>query len=248
MTKRDRRVVGFDRTLELTWLDACAGFVADGLTGTELRQRLFVYLDGVVPGETNSSARGKTVTVLTRIWSRVDQDSAELRDSALQTFANASPGGRFVLHWMMAMAAYPYFFDVAATVGRLLQLHEEMGVPQLTRRLGDVWGQRELVQRTAQVVARSMALWGALELGDTRGRYRRPAAPILVEPALGPLLAECVLRGARLSGMPAADLSTHPALFPFQVVLDIQRLRSTDRLEVNRIGLNTDLVSLRLAS
>src|SRR5699024_8255226 len=64
---RHRQVVGFDRTLELTWMDATAGFVADGLGTADVRRRLFEYLEGIVPGDTPHTQRGKTITVLTRI-------------------------------------------------------------------------------------------------------------------------------------------------------------------------------------
>ena len=56
--------------------------------------RLFAYLDGVLPGTTNSSARGITVTVLVRIWSRVPDVARGLRDDVVLLFLSATPSER----------------------------------------------------------------------------------------------------------------------------------------------------------
>jgi hypothetical protein len=216
------------------------------MTPAEVRRRLFGYLDGVVPGDTNSSARGKTVTVLTRIWSKVAPAAVGLRDDALQLYANAQPATRLALHWALTVAAYPYFLDVATHAGRLLRLQDEVQVPQLTRRLGATWGQRELVQRTAQLAARSMALWGVLRPGARPGTYLLAGAPMQVDAEAGALIAESLLLAGGWTAIPAHEIAAHPAFFPFAAKLVPSGLRSAHRLEVHRVGLDADQVSLRV--
>jgi hypothetical protein len=244
MMARDRQVVGFDRTLELPWMDAAAGFVADGMTPPEVRRRLFTYLDGVLPGTTNSSARGKTVTVLLRIWSRVPEDAIRLRDDVVRMFPDLSASDRLAVHWVMAMVAYPYFHDVATIAGRLLRLHERLEVPQLTARLGESWGERELIQRTAQIVARTMLLWGVFAPHSRLGVYTATSR----RPVLGAHVRHCVTEAMLLATRGAlrlAEIASHPALFPFELEISAGELSRAPRLELHRMGLDVDQVSLR---
>jgi hypothetical protein len=63
--------IGFDRELNLSWLDLTAGLVQEGLDVDQTRQELTTRLANEIPGK---EACRKTVTVLTRIWSRVPQE------------------------------------------------------------------------------------------------------------------------------------------------------------------------------
>jgi hypothetical protein len=242
---RDRRVVGFDRTLELAWLDATVGFVVQGLSESEVRKRVFAYLDGVVPGATNNSARGKTVTVLARIWSNVPASNAGFRSAAARAFSDAGTHERIAIHWAMMLAAYPYFLDAASHVGRLIRLHGEVEVPQLTRRLSASWGERELIQRTAQLVARSMSLWGVLQPRERAGTYTLARKPMKLPTTIVFLLAEALLIGIGRESVTTGEIEAHPALFPFDVNLPPGSLRMSDRFEVHRVGLDQEHVNLR---
>lgn len=244
MMAQDRRVVGFDRTIERTWMDATAGFVAEGLTTAEVRRRLFAYFDGVLPGTTNSSARGKTVTVLVRIWSRVPDAVRGLRDDVVRLFPHATPSERLALHWAMTIAAYPYFYDVSSIAGRLLRLHGHIEVPQLTSRLGELWGERELIQRTAQLATRTMLLWEVLAQNGKPGVYTVAAKRYVVGAKAGQCVTEALLLAGR-GALRVSEIAAHPALFPFDINIDAGRLARAQRLELHRIGLDVDQVSLR---
>ena len=61
-----RRIIGFDRKIALSWLDATADWAAQGLAPAAIRQRLGRLLDGQVAGA-GLTARGKTMTVLLRV-------------------------------------------------------------------------------------------------------------------------------------------------------------------------------------
>lgn len=244
---RERQVVGFDRTLDLAWMDATAGFVAEGLSTPDVRRRLFDYLEGVLPGTTPHTQRGKTITVLARIWSRVPPEAAGLRDAALKTFVNAAPNDRLALHWAAVVAAYPFFLDTAATVGRLARLHGETSLQQVTRRLEESWGARPSIYRSAHRVLQTMERWGVVKTGERPGHYTLVPARGVADPTCVALLAEAVLLGRRGGSVSASDLAGHPALFPFEVALDAAALRHAARLEVHRVGLDIDQISLRAA-
>ena len=243
--KRDRQVVGFDRTIELSWMDATAGFVADGLATAEVRRRLFAYLEGIVPGNNPHTQRGKTITVLTRIWSRVAPEAEGIRDAALKLYGDVSPETRLALHWAMALAGYPFFLDTAAIVGRLFRLHAGTTLQQVTRRLEEGWGARPSIYRSAHRVLQTMERWGVICTGERAGHYKPAPRKLTPEIRCGAILAEALLLGQRGGAAAASDLSSHPALFPFEIRLDAGELRRADRLEVHRVGLDVDQVSLR---
>ena len=105
-----RTTIGFDRTIDLEWLDAAAGYLAAGATELDTRRLLWCMLDGLVGGNAVNSARGKTLTVLMRIWVTVPQAAILLRNSALEPFPSAMRDERLALHWAMTVACYPFFF------------------------------------------------------------------------------------------------------------------------------------------
>ena len=76
------------------------------------------------------------------------------------------------------LATYPFFRDVAETLGRLLNLQGSVALSQVTRRVAESWGERSTVIRATQRVVRSMVEWGMLEESGERGMFSaaRPSA------------------------------------------------------------------------
>ena len=238
-----RRTIGFDRTLELDWLDATAAKVAAGASPPELREYMWDYLEGVVRGDTWNSGRGKTVTVLTHIWSRVPKGCEGLRDRALQLVDEVEPKERVALHWAMATATYPYFFDIATTVGQLLKLQGEVAVPHVTKRLGTRWGQRQLVERTAQHVTKTMGKWGALNAVGKVSMFTGGNV-VSVGASTGLVLVEAVLLGSGSRTLESRRASEHPALFPFSFNLRAAEFRRASQFQLHREGGGEELVGL----
>ena len=83
----ERRRIGFDRTIAAEWLDAAVARLLTGEAPDATRKFLWDFLEDVEPGTTNNSSRGKTLTVLTRIWVSVPKQSEPLKQAALQCVA-----------------------------------------------------------------------------------------------------------------------------------------------------------------
>lgn len=239
-----RSAVGFDRRIDLEWLDAAAGKVAAGAGPREVRAYLHELLDGVVAGDKRGSARWKTVSVLSHVWSQVPDEATGLRDRAASLLQEVGPAERLALHWAMVLGTYPFAVDVADAVGRLVSLQGSVALSQLTRRLVEAWGERSTMVRATQRVVRSMVQWGVLKDTADKGVYVQASAAPVVSGRVAEVLVEAVLLDSEQDVMQVDQLVGHPALFPFQVQIGVHELRSAKRFRVHRHGLDVDVVGL----
>ena len=137
-----RIIIGFDRKIQLNWLDATVDLATQGIPVAEIRTRLEQLLGEQVAGEGPHSARGKTITVLLHIWAPALEPLISLRQDGLTFIQDTIGPKRLALHWGMCLAAYPFFCDVAAITGRLLSLQQGVAVSQVTTRIGGELGRR----------------------------------------------------------------------------------------------------------
>jgi hypothetical protein len=173
VTAGDQRTIGLDRPVRLEWLDAVAGRLAAGDSPKAARDYVWDLLEGVVAGSTPHTARGKTLTVLGRVWMTPPASAVALRDSAVKLVAQASADERLAMHWAMLSAAYPFFVDVAGLVGKSLGLNGEVALSQLTRRLVDTWGDRSTLRPAAQRVSRAVQAHAIRPQDHPRPSHRR---------------------------------------------------------------------------
>jgi len=241
-----RANIGFDRRIDIEWLNAAAAQAASGAGVDEMRERLWKLLDGVVSGSRANSARGKTVTVLNHIWGEVPSSAEPLRQRAISRFAACGEDEeRLALHWAMMIGTYPIFTDVVDATGRLLALQDHFTLAHLTRRLIGTWGKRSTLERAAQRIVRSMVQWGVVRDTTTRGMYEGMSRRQRIGAASGIVLIEALLVDAGEASLPFDQLIGHPALFPFSIELNARHIRSCPQFSVHRQGLDTDFVELR---
>ena len=245
MSGTTRRIIGFDRKIRLSWLDATAEWTIQGLSAAEIRAQLERLLDGQVVGDGPHSARGKTMTVLMHVWMAVPDVAVPLRDDALVLLRGRSGRDRLPLHWGMCLATYPFFRDVAATTGRLLNLQGEAALPQIVRRMSESWGGRSTLTRAVQRVVRSFVEWGVLVETGARGRYS-PAARIAVPgDGVGSWLLEAALVSCGRREYPLRGLVDGVSFYPLDLALSVGDVSRSPRLELCRQGLDEDVVMLK---
>jgi len=237
--------IGFDRRIDLEWLDASANRAAAETAPDEFRAFVWELLDGVVSGDNRNGARGKTVTVLSHIWGPVSDNAASLRHRAGIQVLSCTPDERLALHWAMMVATYPIFTDVAVLVGRLLTLRGSFALAHLTRRLVGVWGERSTLSRAAQRIVRSMIQWGVLRDTATPGMYEAVPGRKAIGPVVSALLIEALLMDAEATAILLEQLIRHSALFPFDLIINARDIRSAPQFCVHREGLDFDFVELR---
>jgi len=239
-----RASIGFDRRIDLEWLDIAAEKAAAGTAGDDLRAFLSSMLAEVRDGVTAPSARRKTVTVLNHIWGVAPDRTAFLRQHALDQLTHCTADERLALHWAMMLGTYPLFSDVAAIAGRILALHDGISLSLLMHRLTDTWGKRSTLERAAQRIARSMIQWGVLRGTPTPGEYHRALSRRRVGSAVANVMFEAIIIDAEQSSATLDQLLRHPALFPFGLDTNAGHVRDSSFLCVHRQGMDSDIVEL----
>ncbi len=238
MSQTTSTEVGFDRTIRRDWADAAVSLVAAGLPEEQIRKELRARLESDLPGK---EARRKVITILLRLWIRPVGYVQVLRNEALALWNRISPQDRLVLHWGLALAAYPFFHEFAQQVGRIARLQERFSTEQIHRRMRERFGDREVVHRAGRHVLYTFADWQVIAPEGRKGTYRanlsREMASWLVESEISAL-------GSRAASLPSVVQA--PALFPFQLPGAGQiRAYQAERLEFTRQGMDEEFVALR---
>lgn len=231
----------------MEWLDATAALVLEGRTKQGLRRELRLAIGDTAPDSGPHGAFGKTATVLMRVWANPPEAMAGLRDHALQLLPTASQSDRLVIHWSLLLAVYPFYFDLASTIGRLTVLQEELSLREIRQRLAERWGERSTLSTAIQRGVRTMIDLGVLRVVERAGAYARLPAPCAVSATAWLHLVEAILLATEEVALPISRLASHPAAFPFAApAAASQEIRSSNRFSLSRQGLDVEMVRLRL--
>ena len=106
---KKKKIIGFDRKIELEWIDYTSELVSRGLPESKIRETLARKLSVYGLGSSKGGALSKTITVLTRLWLNVPKDIIPLRDKAIDLYKSASNDEKVVLHICLAITNYPFF-------------------------------------------------------------------------------------------------------------------------------------------
>ena len=228
--------IGFDRLVELDWLDLVASRFAE----THDAKAAFYDARAVVGatvggGASHHNATGKTLTVLARVWLKVPPEAMDLRDAAAAVLATLGPVDRAAIHWGMCELAYPFYLDAAGIVGRAVRLQDEVKLAAVRARLTERWGARGTMPPASQRLLQMWARWGVLGSTEETGCYRSvPLRPVGAVSAR--LLAEIRVLAEPNGAIDLDDLQRAPDLFPFLLPELRPLLAGSDVLQLNREG------------
>lgn len=235
------RRIGFDRRIELAWMDALTDELRAGRSEGELRDFLHDLLRSDHPAD---NARGNTITVLMRIWALVLPEHLSLRRRALELQGEIPRQDFTWLHWGMTMLAYPVFRDTAATVGRLLALQGDVSLSQTQHRLAETYGDRSTLKRASRRIVRSMVEWEAIQEGDKKGVFLPAQKRSTDSSDLQLWLMEALLTAKDADTVEATQLLKSHELFPFSIDIGVRELRRSDHFVVHRQGQSMDVVEV----
>lgn len=242
--------IGIKQAIRFEWMQNAANLLLAGLDATTIRQELHEILacrkgDGS-EGERSEKTRTFVVNNLMNIWVSTAPELLPFRDTAL-AFVRKHPSMAMAVHWAMISAVYPFWFNVARQTGRLLALQDQVTHKQIVTRLKEQYGDRQTISRNAQFVIRSFVAWGALNDSATKGCYEKVAPLKVADPTLAILMFESALLATPEANATLWSLLNSPAFFPFQLpaISGDSVAQRSDRIDVNRYGLDDELLKLK---
>lgn len=249
MGKRHEKL-GIKQTIRIEWMDRVLQMLLAGMSEADIRQDLDSYLSSQKQSGGIGERGEKTYRIAIGIlssWFSPEDELIKFRDDALSVAGKLNPEMWRPLHWAVISASYPFWFNVARQVGRLLNLQDHITQVQIFNRLKEQYGDRETVARNARYAVRSFVAWRVLKDSKAKGCYERTNPMTITDQDLSILLLESALHANPEGKAAFAILLNAPAFFPFQLSVmtgDFVAQRAP-RIEVVRYGLNDDLLTLR---
>ncbi len=240
--------IGFSQRIKLEWMAETARMAAEGLSDSDIVAALRDGLqDQLSVGQSPERGnREKAITILMKTWVRVPEEHRPFRDQGLELLRRISPEFHLAVHWAAAMVAYPFFGDVAQTIGRLLRLQDDVSATQMQRRLKERYGEKETVARAARRIQGTFVDWGVLSATGVKGTYVPVARLRVIDAELLAWMTEALLRASDGGLKPIDDIRQSLAFFPFDITgVNITTLPVNDRLDVFRQGIGEHWARLR---
>ena len=235
--------IGFDRFIELDWI-AAALHVRSDLETMEGLERL---LEKAGMG---AEARIKTRTKLNALVLAPRVDLIDFIDRGALTVSrdNYSSLALSRFAWGAALATYPYFGKVSEIMGRLTNMQGQCSVAEVHRRMGEFYGDREIVKRATQAVLQSQVNWGVVERVEKGRRLvRKMGEPVRDETTAGWLVEAALRYHGR--ALPVATIYGTAVLYPFELIPPVATIAGPlGQLEIRSEGVTQQVVALRSGS
>ncbi|NQV32389.1 MAG: hypothetical protein HQ515_06825 [Phycisphaeraceae bacterium] len=249
MGKR-HEAIGIKQVIHFEWVKKTANLLLSGVDTKTIRQELHDFIadkkGNGSSGKRSDQTRTFVVNNLMKIWVTPDSDLIPFRDAALG-FLRQNPSMALAVHWAVISAVYPFWFNVAKQIGRLLGLQEEVTQKQIINRMKEQYGDRETVSRYSRYVIRSFINWGVLEDAKSGGVYRYGHHTNIGDNTeLIGLIIEGLLHQHAEGRMHVDALLRSPGLFPFSLPhCSIENVISkNDRVEIEKTGFELLMIHL----
>lgn len=233
--------IGIKQVIRLEWMDRCLSLLLSGMAANEIRNDLIDYLadkkQSGGTGERGAEAAKMAVNMLS-VWHSPADDLRNFRDSLLKQAKRISQGQWITLHWSIMIANYPFWYNMATQVGRVLNLQDAVTSQQVYGRITEIYGDRETALRYARYTMRSFVAWGLLEDSEIKGRYIKRDPVAVSDPQIIAMLFEAMLISTPEHKAPLRSLMASPALFPMCLAMDVaqQSIASNPRLISDHFG------------
>ncbi len=244
--------LGIKQVIRLEWMEKAVNLSMSGMDPQEIRSELHEYLagrkgDGSI-GERSNLTRSQAVVVLMNIWGKPNPEIATFIENVkLQVQSNGlGLADKKALYWAAISAAYPFWFNVARQVGRLLNLQDQITKQQIVRRLKEQYGDRQTVSRITRYVIRSFVAWDVLKDTSKKGCYERGNLLSIQDQSTVNLLLESALHTIPEGKSSINALYSNPGLFIFDYPSITGELivQDNQRINVMRFGLDEEILKL----
>lgn len=231
--------IGFDRFIQLDWVTAALK-VRAGVAGLDELNEL---LDAAGLG---NEAKIKTRTKLNALVLEPRADLVGFIDRGIGLFSGAKPEQEAACFaWGSALATYPYFGKVAEFTGRLTAMQGDCSMPEVHRRMSELYGERGNIKTATRAVIQTQVDWGAIRRVTKGNRLERLAPKSVADAEKISWLIEAVLRyhGKEVA---LSTLHSTAALYPFSFDQPLGYLVSkSPALELRSEGISNQFVTMR---
>jgi len=168
--------IGFDRFIQLDWV-AAALKVRAGAAGLDELNEL---LDATGLG---NEAKIKTRTKLNALVLDPRPDLVDFINRGIGLFSSQSLLQEATCFaWGSALATYPYFGKVAEFTGRLTAMQGDCSMPEVHRRMSELYGERGNIKTATRAVIQTQVDWGAIRRVTKGNRIERLAPKPVADP------------------------------------------------------------------
>ncbi len=249
MTNKKYEKLGIKQTIQIDWMDRVVQMLLAGMSESEIRKDLNEFLStqkqsgGI--GERGKKTYNMAISTLSS-WFPKDKELIAFCENALGLAKSLQPSEWLPLHWAVVSASYPFWFNVAKQVGRILNLQDKITQRQIFDRLKEQYGDRETVARNARYTVRSFVAWKTLNDSETRGCYERTDLYTINNPDMALLLFESALHTTPEGKGALGFLTNNPGFFPFQIPLltGDYIAQNSERIDVAHHGFDDELLNL----
>jgi hypothetical protein len=233
--------IGFDRFIQLDWVAAALKVRAGVASHDELNDLLCAASLG-------KEAKIKTCTKLNALVLDPRADLVGFIDRGICLFAEAKlPQDAACFAWGSALAAYPYFGKVAEFTGRLSAIQGDCSMPEVHRRMSELYGERSNIKTATRAVIQTQVDWGVIRRVSKGNRIERLTPKPVADPVKVSWLIEAVLR-YHGKAMALATLQSTAVLYPFSFDQPLGYVVSkSPALELRAAGPSNQFVELRSA-
>tara|TARA_B100002049_G_scaffold42190_1_gene28682 strand:- start:3604 stop:4314 length:711 start_codon:yes stop_codon:yes gene_type:complete len=219
--------IGFNRHLESDWLAQTASWVANDITGNELKDKIDDLLS---PAFTSQVAKDKTRNLLFGIWSKLPKHIPDSFQKSAANLLMENSELNLVFHWGMMLAKYPFFKSVVEQIGKLTKLNDSFIYSQLEQRITETYGDTSTIKRSMQFVVRTLM---NLELlaNPKQGVYQLRKPILVTKPEIKAWLVEASIYSESVTSRSLNAINDETVWFPFDIYFDESDLSSNSRLE-----------------
>lgn len=249
MSKR-HNVIGIKQIIRYEWMEKTSSMLLAGMDENSIRQELNDFImfhkgDGSEEQRSENTCKF-VVSNLMKILVSPDPELIGFRDSALMLLSK-HPSQAPAIHWAIISAAYPFWFNIALQIGRLLNLQDQVTQHQIISRLKEQYGDRQTVSRYAQYVIRSFVTWGILKDSECKGCYEKSNQFNVLNKDTSILLVEAALHAMSEGKGSLKIITNSPALFAFKLpLITVDYIsRNASRINIIPYGMDEEFLQLK---
>ena len=241
--------IGIKQVIRYEWMNYTVSLLKSGLNKEEIRKELENYLserrgNGKI-GDRAEYTMSLAVTLLMNIWVNPKRELIDFRDRLLEVMKseNFEP----VCHWAMISSVYPFWFNMSLIIGSLFRLQEQVKKSQIMRRVYEILGERNTIERCSRYVIRSFVSWDIIRDKKETGYYEKGKIISFSDIYLTSLIIETMLNAIPENRMDLNSILNCPAFFGFKIpsIIGSQIVKVNQNLCVEQFAINEEFISLK---